>query len=586
MTVHFIGAGPGRRRPDHRARAAADRGRAGLPVRGQPGAGRAAGRLPARARGWSTPRDLTLDEIIAELVAAHAAGQDVARLHSGDPSVFSAMAEQMRRLDAAGVPYDVSPGVPAFAAAAASLGRELTVPGVGADGDPDPDRRARPRRCRRARTWPRSARAGPRWCCTWPCSASTRWSRSWSPHYGAGLPGRRGGPGQPARRADPARHAGRHRRPGARGRRQAHRGDRRRARPDRRRSSRTATCTPADRCRLRVLDPRRHRRGARPGRRVRRAARGVDGQFAGRAGRAPIAARRRGADRRVRRRRRAGRLAGAASGSTRSSTPRIRSPRDHLGTPRRRPRATGVPLLRAAPARLDRAAGRRLAPGAVPGRRGRRSCPARPRGSSSPPAGRSLAAFAGLDDCWFLVRSVEPPGAADAAAPRGAARPRPVHRRRASWRCSPSTGSTSWSPRTAAARPPSSTRPASWAPGRVVDRPPAPDVETGRHGGGRDRWLTAGGRSGPAVRIAPRRVDEHRAVAADRRCGCGGADDQQAAHVDRRRVEVAERGHPDRLLPGRRRRGRPPPGCPGRGAPAAAPGPRPAARVRVFEAGL
>lgn len=55
----------------------------------------------------------------------------MARLHSGDPSVFSAMAEQMRRLDAIGVPYEVVPGVPAFAAAAATLGRELTVPGVG-----------------------------------------------------------------------------------------------------------------------------------------------------------------------------------------------------------------------------------------------------------------------------------------------------------------------------------------------------------------------------------------------------------------------------------------------------------------------
>ncbi|WP_030176550.1 precorrin-4 C(11)-methyltransferase [Spirillospora albida] len=75
--------------------------------------------------------NLTLDEIVAELVAAHEAGRDVARLHSGDPSVFSAVAEQMRRLDAAGVPYEVVPGVPAFAAAAASLGRELTVPGVG-----------------------------------------------------------------------------------------------------------------------------------------------------------------------------------------------------------------------------------------------------------------------------------------------------------------------------------------------------------------------------------------------------------------------------------------------------------------------
>jgi precorrin-4/cobalt-precorrin-4 C11-methyltransferase len=75
--------------------------------------------------------NLDLDAITAELVAAHEAGCDVARLHSGDPSVYSAMAEQMRRLDAAGVPYDVVPGVPAFAAAAASLKRELTVPGVG-----------------------------------------------------------------------------------------------------------------------------------------------------------------------------------------------------------------------------------------------------------------------------------------------------------------------------------------------------------------------------------------------------------------------------------------------------------------------
>ncbi len=74
--------------------------------------------------------DLDLDRITAELVAAHEAGLDVARLHSGDPSVYSAMAEQMRRLDAAGVPYEVVPGVPSFAAAAAALKRELTVPGV------------------------------------------------------------------------------------------------------------------------------------------------------------------------------------------------------------------------------------------------------------------------------------------------------------------------------------------------------------------------------------------------------------------------------------------------------------------------
>ncbi|MEV4359216.1 precorrin-4 C(11)-methyltransferase [Nonomuraea sp. NPDC004186] len=75
--------------------------------------------------------NLTLDEIVVELLAAHRAGLDVARLHSGDPSVFSAVAEQMRRLDELGVPYEVVPGVPAFAAAAAALGRELTVPGVG-----------------------------------------------------------------------------------------------------------------------------------------------------------------------------------------------------------------------------------------------------------------------------------------------------------------------------------------------------------------------------------------------------------------------------------------------------------------------
>jgi precorrin-4/cobalt-precorrin-4 C11-methyltransferase len=130
VTVHFIGAGPG----------AADL----ITVRGRDLIARSpvclyAGSLvpaellaycPPGARTVDTAR-LTLDEIVAEMVAAHAAGHDVARLHSGDPSVFSAMAEQMRRLDAAGVPYAVTPGVPAFAAAAATLGRELTVPTVG-----------------------------------------------------------------------------------------------------------------------------------------------------------------------------------------------------------------------------------------------------------------------------------------------------------------------------------------------------------------------------------------------------------------------------------------------------------------------
>src|SRR5690606_17761375 len=73
---------------------------------------------------------MSLDEIEAEYRAAHAAGQDVARLHSGDLSVWSAVAEQIRRLERAGIPYTLTPGVPSFAAAAAALGRELTIPEV------------------------------------------------------------------------------------------------------------------------------------------------------------------------------------------------------------------------------------------------------------------------------------------------------------------------------------------------------------------------------------------------------------------------------------------------------------------------
>lgn len=129
MTVHFIGAGPG----------AADlitlraaRIIAAAPVCLYAGAlvpRELLDTAPAGARLVDTA-NLDLDAITAELVRVHEAGQDVARLHSGDPSVYSAMAEQMRRLDAAGVPYDVVPGVPSFAAAAASLKRELTVPGV------------------------------------------------------------------------------------------------------------------------------------------------------------------------------------------------------------------------------------------------------------------------------------------------------------------------------------------------------------------------------------------------------------------------------------------------------------------------
>ena len=130
MTVHFIGAGPG---AADLVTLRAARVIATAPVCLYAGAlvpRELLETAPAGARLVDTA-DLDLDQITAELVAAAEAGLDVARLHSGDPSIWSAMAEQMRRLDAAGVPYEVVPGVPAFAAAAAALKRELTVPGVG-----------------------------------------------------------------------------------------------------------------------------------------------------------------------------------------------------------------------------------------------------------------------------------------------------------------------------------------------------------------------------------------------------------------------------------------------------------------------
>lgn len=130
MTVHFIGAGPG----------AADL----ITVRGRDLLARttvclyAGSLVPAELLAHCPPgarlvdtQHLDLDQIVAELVARHREGHDIARLCSGDPSVFSAVAEQTRRLDAAGVPYQIVPGVPAFAAAAATLRQELTVPGVG-----------------------------------------------------------------------------------------------------------------------------------------------------------------------------------------------------------------------------------------------------------------------------------------------------------------------------------------------------------------------------------------------------------------------------------------------------------------------
>ena len=129
MTVHFIGAGPGA--PDL------------ITIRGRDLIARCpvclyAGSLvspevvacaPPGARVIDTA-PLTLDEIIREMQAADTAKLDVARVHSGDPSLYGAIAEQMRRLDRLGIAYDVTPGVPAFAAAAATLKSELTLPDV------------------------------------------------------------------------------------------------------------------------------------------------------------------------------------------------------------------------------------------------------------------------------------------------------------------------------------------------------------------------------------------------------------------------------------------------------------------------
>lgn len=129
MTVHFIGAGPG----------AADL----ITVRGRELLARcpvclyAGSVVPRALLDWCPPAarlvdtaPMSLDEIEAEYVAAHRAGLEVARLHSGDLAVYSAVAEQIRRLEAHGIPYTLTPGVPAFAAAAAVLERELTLPEV------------------------------------------------------------------------------------------------------------------------------------------------------------------------------------------------------------------------------------------------------------------------------------------------------------------------------------------------------------------------------------------------------------------------------------------------------------------------
>ena len=129
MTVHFIGAGPGA--PDLLTL----RGRdliAACPVCLYAGSlipQAVLAHCPTGARIVNTA-PLDLDAIMAEIGAAHAKGQDVARLHSGDLSIWSALGEQIRRLDTMGIAWTVTPGVPSFAAAAAALGAELTLPGI------------------------------------------------------------------------------------------------------------------------------------------------------------------------------------------------------------------------------------------------------------------------------------------------------------------------------------------------------------------------------------------------------------------------------------------------------------------------
>lgn len=127
MTVHFIGAGPGD--PEL------------ITVRGLRIIKSCklclfAGSLVPEAVVAEAPgtvmdtASMTLEQIMVQIEAAHERGEDVARVHSGDPSLYGAIAEQVRRLQTAGIPYEITPGVPAYAAAAAKLGRELTVPEI------------------------------------------------------------------------------------------------------------------------------------------------------------------------------------------------------------------------------------------------------------------------------------------------------------------------------------------------------------------------------------------------------------------------------------------------------------------------
>lgn len=129
MTVFFVGAGPGD--PDLltiKAAKVIER----CPVCLYAGSlvpPEVVARAPEGARVMDTA-PMTLDDTHAEIVAAHGRGEDVARVHSGDPSLYGAIAEQIRRLEADSIPFEIVPGVPAYAAAAAALGQELTIPEI------------------------------------------------------------------------------------------------------------------------------------------------------------------------------------------------------------------------------------------------------------------------------------------------------------------------------------------------------------------------------------------------------------------------------------------------------------------------
>ena len=177
VTVHFIGAGPGA--PDLLT-LRAQRLIASCPVCLYAGAlvpPEILAHAPAQARASSTPRTSRSTRSSRSCEPRTTHGHDVARLHSGDLSIYSALAEQMRRLDELAIPWDVTPGVPAFAAAAAALQARAHAPRRRADGDPHALRRAARRRCPTARSSPASPRTARRSSSTSARRRSRRSSR-------------------------------------------------------------------------------------------------------------------------------------------------------------------------------------------------------------------------------------------------------------------------------------------------------------------------------------------------------------------------------------------------------------------------